>query len=204
MNSSFAVITDATSETGYELAKQFGLNGFELLICSNKDEIFEKQRTLENLGIDVEAIKVNLGTYTGVENFYNRIQVTGKKLDVLAIHTLPGPSGDFLTTDLRDEINLINLNVVSIIHLLKKVLPDMKFRGEGKVILATSVSTDELVNTASRAFLTSFIGTLRHELNDSGVTLTLMKAGDTLFFESMFMKLKAQFHRKWYRSEHLS
>lgn len=184
MESSFAVITGASSGIGLELAKQFGSHGFELLIASGTDEIFEAQRILEDMGIEVEAIKVNLATYAGVETLYARMQSYGKKINAIAVNAGVGVGGDFLETDLREEINMINLNVISSIHLLKKVLPDMKLRGEGKILVTSSISSQmpspfEAVYGATKAFLTSFTESLRNELKDTGVTFTILMPGAT-------------------------
>lgn len=184
MDTSFAVITGASSGIGLELAKQFGSHGFELLIASGSDEIFEAQRILEDMGIEVEAMKVNLATFAGVETLFSRMQSYGKKINVIAINAGVGVGGDFLETDLREEINMINLNVISAVHLLKNALPDMKLRGEGKILITSSISSQmpspyEAVYGATKAFLTSFTESLRNELKDSGVTFTLLMPGAT-------------------------
>jgi short-subunit dehydrogenase len=184
MHSSYAVITGASTGIGLELAKQFGEHGYELIICSGSDEIFVAQNELEDLGFTVEAIKANLATYAGVENLYKEIQNYGGVPDVLVINAGVGVGGDFSETDLRDEINLINLNIVSAVHLAKRVIPDMRARGEGKVLFTSSIASKmpspfEAVYGASKAFLTSFAESLRNELKETGVTITILMPGAT-------------------------
>lgn len=184
MEGSFAVITGASSGIGFELAKQFGQHGFELLIASGSDDIFEAQRHLEDLGIEVEAIKVNLASYAGVENLCARIQSFQRPLDAMAINAGVGVGGRFTETDLREEINLINLNIVSAVHLMKKILPEMTVRGKGKILLTSSIASQmpspfEAVYGASKAFLTSFGESIRNEVKDSGVSITILMPGTT-------------------------
>lgn len=195
MENSFAVVTGASSGIGLELAKQFGQNGFELLIVSNSDEIFSAQRELEEAGYTVEAMKANLATFSGVENLYQAIQRYGKHPDALAINAGVGVGGPFIDTNLKEEINLINLNIVSAVHLLKRILPDMKERGKGKILFTSSIASQmpspfEAVYGASKAFLTSFAESIRNEMKDSGVTVTILMPGatNTNFFRRAHME----------------
>jgi short-subunit dehydrogenase len=173
MENSFVIITNASSGIGFELAKQFGKDGFELLICSHNEDIFEAQRKLEEFGYVVEAIEANLATYHGVENLYREIQNYGKTPYAIAINAGPGVSGNFSTTSLRDEINSINLNIISPIHLVKRILPYFKLHGEGRILFSSSLPADA-VSGGSKAFITSFVDSVRNELKGSGVTMTTL------------------------------
>lgn len=195
MEQPFAVITGASSGIGLELAKQFGENGFELLIVSGSDEIFDSQIELEKMGCMVEAMKANLATYAGVENLCQRIESYGKPLDAIAINAGVGVGGGFTDTDLKDEINLINLNVISAVHLVKKILPEMKKQERGKILFTSSIasvmpSPFEAVYGASKAFLTSFAESIRNEMRDYGVTITILMPGptNTKFFQRAGME----------------
>lgn len=184
MENTFAVITGASSGIGFELAKQFGQNGFELMIVSSSDEIFVAQTELEDMGYTVEALKANLATYAGVENLYKQIQKYGKVLDVIAINAGVGVGGPFTETDLKEEINVINLNIVSAVHLVKRILPEMKERGRGRILFTSSIASQmpspfEAVYGASKAFLTSFAESIRNEMKDYGVTVTVLMPGAT-------------------------
>lgn len=193
-NKSYAVITGASSGIGFELAKQFGTNGFDLLICSASDEIFEAQKDLEELGCSVEAVKANLATYSGVETLFKEIQSLEEAPEALVVNAGVGVGGGFTETDLKEEINLINLNIVSAVHLSKRVIPLMKDQGRGKILYTSSIASKmpspyEAVYGASKAFLTSFAESLRNELKDSGLTVTILMPGatNTNFFHRAHM-----------------
>jgi short-subunit dehydrogenase len=49
----FAVVTGASSGIGYELAKQFATNGFDLLIAASGDGIHAAAQNLRELGTNV-------------------------------------------------------------------------------------------------------------------------------------------------------
>jgi len=194
MNSSLtrplAVVTGASNGIGYELAKQFAQNGFDLLVTSTGPSINEAALAFEKLGAQVETVQADLATYDGVETLYNKIKATGRSVDAIAINAGVGVGGDFAReTDLKDELNLINLNVVSSVHLAKRVVKDMVDRHQGRILFSSSIAAlmpgpFEAVYAASKAFLQSFSEALRNELKDTGVTVTSLMPGptDTNFF----------------------
>lgn len=185
-----AVVTGASSGIGYELAKQFAQNGFDLLVTATGSSINEAAETLEKLGAKVETVQTDLATYDGVETLYNKIKALGQPVEAIAINAGVGVGGEFAReTDLQDELNLINLNVVSSVHLAKRVVKDMVERGEGRILFTSSIAAlmpgpFEAVYAASKAFIHSFSEALRNELKDTGVTVTALMPGptDTNFF----------------------
>lgn len=192
MNSSttrpLAVVTGASNGIGYELAKQFAQNGFDLLVTATGSHLDDAVPAFESLGAKVETVKADLATYEGVETLYNKIKATGA-VDAIAINAGVGVGGAFTETDLQEELNLIDLNIVSSVHLAKRVVKDMVDRGSGKILFTSSIASlmpgpFEAVYAASKAFLRSFSEALRNELKDTGVTVTALMPGptDTNFF----------------------
>ncbi|MBW4505980.1 MAG: SDR family NAD(P)-dependent oxidoreductase [Scytonematopsis contorta HA4267-MV1] len=194
MNSSLtrplAVVTGASNGIGYELGKQFAQNGFDLLVTATGTSINEAAQAFEELGAKVETVQSDLATYEGVETLYNKIKAMNRPVDAIAINAGVGVGGDFAReTKLEDELNLINLNVVSSVHLAKRVVKDMVERGKGRILFTSSIAaimpgTFEAVYAASKAFIQSFSEALRNELKDTGVTVTALMPGptDTNFF----------------------
>ncbi|MGA7235561.1 MAG: SDR family NAD(P)-dependent oxidoreductase [Bryobacteraceae bacterium] len=184
-NRQFAVVTGASSGIGYELARQFGEHGFDLLIVSEQEHIKDAARAIEETGAAVESLQADLATYEGVEKLSDAIQDAGRRLDAIAINAGVGISGEFAReTDLRDELRLIHLNVVSPVHLAKRILKDMIEAGGGRVLFTSSIAGTmpgpfEAVYNASKAFLTSFAQAVRNELKDTGVTITVLMPGAT-------------------------
>jgi short-subunit dehydrogenase len=186
----FGVITGASSGIGYELAKQFVQNGFDLLIASDEGAIVESAQSLRALGGDVQAIRVDLAKRTGVDQLFQEIKRIGKPIDAIALNAGVAVSGDFVTENkLEDELNLIGLNITSVVHLAKHVLPQMVERGEGRVMITSSIAALMpgpyfATYAASKSFLLSFAEALFNELKDTGVTVTALMPGatDTNFF----------------------
>ncbi|WP_305785883.1 SDR family NAD(P)-dependent oxidoreductase [Symbioplanes lichenis] len=186
-----AVVTGASSGIGYELARQFAENGYDLLIAAEDDGIDQAAVDLRRDGQNqVTAVKADLANFDGVEKLYAEIKATGRPVAAIAINAGRGIGGDFARdTNLEDELNVIDVNVTSTVHLAKRVLPDLIEQGGGKVLFTSSIAsmmpgTYQAVYNASKSFVQSFAEGVRAELKDTGVTVTALMPGptDTNFF----------------------
>ena len=184
-----AVVTGASSGIGLELARQFARHGYDLLVVAEDAGIAAAADALRAEGAQVDAVQTDLASHDGVHALVERIRAAGRPVDAAAINAGVGVGGPFVETDLAAELALINLNVVSVVHLAKHVLKDMVARGEGRVLFTSSIAAEmpapfEAVYGASRAFVQSFAEALRNELKDTNVTITALQPGptDTNFF----------------------
>ena len=186
----FAIVTGASSGIGYELAKQFAQNGFDLLIVSGGERIHSAARQLETSGTKVEAVEADLATHDGVHKFLSAMESSGRALDAAALNAGVGVSGRFVETDLGEELKMVALNVTSTVHLAKYIVRDMVARGSGRILFTSSIAGTmptpyEAVYGATKAFVRSFSQSLRDELKDTGVSVTALMPGatETEFFE---------------------
>jgi NAD(P)-dependent dehydrogenase (short-subunit alcohol dehydrogenase family) len=62
-----ALVTGASSGIGYNLAKVFAENGFDLVIASNGDRLEKADADLKAIGVNVLAVQADLATYEGVD-----------------------------------------------------------------------------------------------------------------------------------------
>src|ERR1700744_879482 len=127
---SFAVVTGASSGIGLELAKQFAQHGFDLRIVADNPEIVKAADTLRGYGGSVTESQIDLAKPEGVERFYEQIQSAARPVDAVALNAGVGAGGDFAHADLNSNLNVIDLNVRSTVHLTKLVLKDMVDRGQ--------------------------------------------------------------------------
>ena len=188
----FAVVTGGSSGIGYELAKQFVQNGYDVLIAANDDgHLAQAARSLaaSDGGSQVETVKVDLATSEGREALYSALTRIGRPVDALCVNAGIDLGGPFLETDLDREVEMMNLNVVGAVHLTKLVLRDMAARNQGGILFTSSIAGTmptpfEAVYGATKAFLRSFGESLHNELKDTGIHVTVLMPGvtDTNFF----------------------
>jgi short-subunit dehydrogenase len=188
---SLAVVTGASSGIGFELAKQFAEHDFDLIVAAEDDAIHAAASELEALGVNAEAVQVDLSTADGVDRLYGRIASAGRPVEAVALNAGVGAGGAFATdTTLEDELRLIDLNVRSTVHLTKQIVRDMVDRDHGRILFTSSIASTmpgayQAVYNASKSFVQSFALALHNELKDTDVTVTSLMPGptDTEFFE---------------------
>jgi short-subunit dehydrogenase len=191
-----AVVTGASSGIGFELAKVFGEEGFDLIVAAEDEELEAASRELSQVGNVIETVRVDLSEPAGVEALYEKITADGRAVDALCLNAGIGAGGDFAReTSLSKELRLIDLNVRSTVHLCKLVLADMVERDEGRILFTSSVASTmpgayQAVYNASKSFVQSFAEAIRNELKDTDLTITALMPGptDTEFFERADME----------------
>lgn len=180
----FAVVTGASSGIGFELAKILAKNSYDLILAAQGEDLDQAADEISLFGTNVDICAVDLASFTGVEKLVERVQAYNRPVDVLCINAGVGVSGEFSDTSFEEELNLINLNVVSAVHLCKRLLPDMVERDAGRVMFTSSVAgvmpgPFEAVYSGSKAFLLIFSESLAEELRESNVTVTAVLPGPT-------------------------
>ena len=186
----FAVVTGASSGIGYELAKCCARNNFDLLIVADEPQIMAAQVEIQRLGGEVRAIQADLATAEGLERLWQAIASSNRPVDALLANAGIGLGKGFLEQDFKDVLKVVNTNITGTLYLVQKVGQQMRASGAGRILIVGSIAglmpgTFQAVYSGTKAFLDSFSVALRHELKDSGVTVTCLMPGatETEFFE---------------------
>lgn len=186
-----ALVTGASTGIGRALARQFAEHGYDVVIAADEPEI---ERTADEIaaisGQLVTPVQVDLSTADGVQRLYDAATTGDRALDAVALNVGTGVHGRFDTTDLDEDLRVVDLNCRSTVHLAKLVVRDMVARGEGRVLVTSSIAAKapgpfHATYAASKAFVHSFAEAVRFELDGTGVTVTSLMPGptDTAFFE---------------------
>lgn len=197
-NREVAVVTGASSGIGFELARQFAEQGFDLIVNSaDAERLRSAAEEIGRLtGAEVQPIRADLRSYEEAEHFVDARASTGRPVAVAALNAGVGEGGAFLDTDLKDEFEIIDLNVRSTVHLAKRRLRSMAAAGEGRMLITSSIASTmpgpfQAVYNASKSFLQSIPQALQNEL----------KAGSRRAATSRHL---VQMSRSWFAARKLS
>lgn len=190
------LITGATSGIGLELARLFAKDGYnQVIVARNEEELEATAEELQAYGISVTIIAKDLFEANAAQEVYDEVKSKGIKIDILVNNAGHGHYGEFVHTALEMELNIIQLNIVSLVVLTKLFLKDMIDRGEGKILNLSSIASKspgpwQSVYHATKAFVQSFTEAIRAEVKDSGVSITALLPGatDTDFFNKANMQ----------------
>lgn len=191
----YALITGATSGIGFELAKLFARDKYNLIIVARDiEELEETASELRQEGIDVIMVAKDLFRREAAFELYEEVKNKAINIDVLVNDAAQGQFGLFTETDLQRELDILQLNIASLVALTKLFLKDMVAHGEGRILNLSSIAGKvpgpyQAVYHATKAFVHSFTQAIRSEVKDSGVTLTSLLPGptDTDFFNKADM-----------------
>lgn len=116
MNSNrYALITGGTSGIGYELAKLFAEDGYNLIIVArDENELNEKSAELSGASIDVITIAKDLFKPEAAFEVYDEVKKRNLTVDVLVNDAGQGQYGLFVEQDIHRLLNIIELNVNSL------------------------------------------------------------------------------------------
>jgi uncharacterized protein len=187
----YALITGATSGIGFELAKLFAKDSYNLiLVARNKDRLQEVTDKLKKeFSVEITPIAKDLFVPGAARELYDEVNDLGIVVNVLVNDAGQGEWGAFIETELERDIDIIQLNIISLLSLTKLYLKDMVLRDEGKILqLGSEAGTTPIpllaVYSATKAFVLSFSAALVNELQDTNITITALLPGatDTDFF----------------------
>lgn len=189
-NRQLALVTGASSGIGYELAKKCAQHGFDLVVVADEPQILDAAGALGLFGVQVEAVHADLATLEGVDRTLEVIGGMNRAVDALLANAGVGLGKGFLDQDFGDVLRVVNTNISGTLYLLQRVGRQMRSQGAGRILITGSIAgfipgTYQAVYNGTKAFLDSFSIALRHELKDTGVTVTCLMPGvtDTQFFE---------------------
>ncbi|ANE52988.1 SDR family NAD(P)-dependent oxidoreductase [Flavisolibacter tropicus] len=196
-NNQYALITGGSMGIGYELAKLFAKDGYNLILVSRTQEDLEKvaQELASQHGIKTIAIAKDLFNPKAPFDLYDEVKAKGITVNVLVNDAGQGQYGLFVESDIHRQLDIIQLNISSLTALTYLFLNDMIIRNEGKVLQLASIASElpgpwQAVYHATKAYVLSFTEALINELKDSNITMTALQPGATAtdFFNKAHMQ----------------
>ncbi|MGV3636911.1 MAG: SDR family NAD(P)-dependent oxidoreductase [Flavobacteriales bacterium] len=190
-------MTGASSGIGRELGRLFAEAGHPLIIVGQQEETLNAAADLFRAqgSPEVHTIIADLSLCGGPMKVRAYTEEHGLRVDVLVNDAGQGVHGAFITNDLEQELDIVQLNICSLLHLTKLYTIDMVGRGHGRVLQVASIASYQptpllAVYAATKAFVLSFTEALIDELKDTGVTMTAVIPGptDTDFFRRAGME----------------
>lgn len=191
------LITGASSGIGLELAKLFAQDHYQIYIVGrNQTKLDETAAILQNSGSPaVKTFVYDLTEPDAPQLLYNELQSQSLVPEILVNDAGQGAYGLFVENDLRDELQIIQLNISALVSLSKYVARDMVKRGRGRILNLASIASKtpgpwQAVYHGTKAFVHSFTEAIRYELKDSGVSVTSLLPGatNTNFFKNAGME----------------
>jgi len=180
------LITGASSGIGYELARVFARNGHDLvLVARNRERLGQLAEDLRAaFELTVTVIAKDLSTPTAASELVEELQQATIQISLLVNNAGVDVYGYFYDTDWTQELDMIQLNLVSLTQLTKLLLANMRQQQYGRILNLGSTgsfvpSPLNTVYAATKAYVWSFSAALAEELAGTGITVTVLCPGAT-------------------------
>ena len=186
VNGKTALITGASQGIGYELARCCAEDGYNLiLVARSREKLAVLARELETrYKIKVTASAKDLSDPNAVQDLYKAIQERQVPIDILINNAGFGLHGSFLHLDLKEQLDMIQVNVVSVTALTHLIAQDMIKQKKGFIMNVSSTAAFQpgpymAVYYASKSYVLSFSEALHDELKKHNIVVTALCPGPT-------------------------
>ncbi|MEV0691719.1 SDR family NAD(P)-dependent oxidoreductase [Streptomyces sp. NPDC050388] len=181
-----ALVTGASSGIGTAVARTLSAKGWRLVL--NGRDAARLHRVAERAPASVFPADL---TRPGAERQLTRFALEHVgRVDLLVAGAGVGWAGDFGAMPPSALEEVVEVDLLATLRLVRQLVPHMVEAGSGRVVLIGSVAgmvgvPGEAVYSAAKAALAVFADALRYELRGSGVAVSLVVPGvvDTPFFE---------------------
>ncbi|HEV7208194.1 MAG TPA: SDR family NAD(P)-dependent oxidoreductase [Mycobacteriales bacterium] len=191
-----ALITGASSGIGRAFAERLAADGHDLIVIARRaDRLGELKASLEAAhGVRVRQVTADLSTAAGraevdaIASGVDVVDAMAPGVDVVVDNAALAHYMPFLQLPADTAEELVQLNVLAPLRLIRAALPGMVERGSGTLIsisslLAFSGAADNpalparAVYAATKSFLFTFVRLLAEEVHGSGVRLQVVCPG---------------------------
>jgi uncharacterized protein len=184
LSGKLALITGASVGLGRDLAELFARDGHHLVLTARNESQLAAlaSKFRDQYKVNVDVIVQDLSVPGAADRIF--AQLAGRTIDYLVNNAGFGTHGPFAEADVASQLAMIQVNIASLTHLTRLILPGMLERGSGRIMNMASVAAFlpgplMAVYYATKAYVLSFSEALASEVAGRGVTVTAVCPGPT-------------------------
>jgi short-subunit dehydrogenase len=187
------LITGASSGIGEVFARKLAARGRNvLLVARSEDKLITLCNELgRSNSIRAQYVALDLSLPESAARLFEEAEQRGLEVDMLINNAGFGSMDEFSKLDLARELNMIDLNIKSLVELTHRFLQPMIERRQGSIINVASTAAFQPVPymatyAATKAFVLSFSEALWEENRQHGIKVMALCPGvtETNFFEA--------------------
>lgn len=186
MKNEFALITGASKGIGKSMAITLAKMGYNLLLVARSVEELQQLATQiqSNYNNKVYYLQADLSTDTAPIQVANWVQQHTNQLSILINNAGYGLWGNFEKLELSAQMNMLALNINTVLSLTHHLLPLLKQQKQSYILNVSSTAAYQAVPSlalyaASKSFILSYSRALRYELKNTPVSVSCLCPGPT-------------------------
>jgi len=179
-----AMVGGGSKGLGFAVARALAAEGAQVSIASRDAEALNRAADSieEATGSQVLAVPADLSTADGIAHWHATTMQQFSGVDLLFANTGGPPAGTALSFDDTAWQSAFNLLLMSVIRTVRLVVPSMRARGGGAILVGTSSSVKEPIanlalSNVMRSGVTSLAKTLSFELSTDKIRVNTLIPG---------------------------
>lgn len=180
-----ALVTGSSRGIGRASALKLAEAGADVVInyVTSRAAAIEVAEQIEAIGRRAYVVKADVGEEEDVESMMDFISEQIGRLDIVVSNAATGGFRPLLTANARHFQTTMNINVLSLVYLVRAAIPLLeRAPGRGKVVAISSHGSHMALPMygligGSKAALESIARHLTLEVGDRGVNVNVVKAG---------------------------
>lgn len=186
MKNKVTLITGASSGIGEEFARRLASDGHDLVLVARSEKALHElcDELMLKHKITAHYVVLDLSEAGAEDRLFAETEKHGMQVEWLINNAGFGSVGDFAELNGAREINMIDLNVRSLVALTHKYLVPMRERGHGTIINVSSAASFQPIPfmatyAATKAFVSSFSEAIAEENRPYGIRILALCPGST-------------------------
>ena len=160
--------------------------GFNVLLVARSEELLQQEaaRITAQYPVKADWLALDLSTAHAAQNVYDWCRAKGYAVQALVNNAGYGLSGPFEKYSAEEHVNMMTLNMTTLVALTRLFLPDLRALPRSYILNVASSAAYQAVPglstyAATKAFVLQFSRGLHQELHQTSVTVTCVCPGAT-------------------------
>jgi uncharacterized protein len=182
----YALITGASKGIGKAIAEELARRKFNLLLVARSGDLLQQVSNdlAARYGVNVDCVALDLSAPDAAQRVVDWCNSKQYSVGVLVNNAGYGLSGPFEKYSLADHLNMMQLNMATLVSLTRLLLPELRRQSKGYILNIASSAAYQAVPglslyAATKSFVLAFSRGLHQELHKSNVSVTCLSPGAT-------------------------
>jgi short-subunit dehydrogenase len=182
----YALITGASKGIGRAVARELAARGYNILLVARSEDLLRQVagEIASRYNVAADWLALDLSLPQSAQNVYDWCRAKDYDVSVLVNNAGYGLSGPFEKYSVAEHLNMMQLNMFTVVGLTRLFLPELRTRPRGYILnVASSAAYQAVPNlalyAATKTFVLAFSRGLHQELYKSPVSVTCVSPGAT-------------------------
>lgn len=180
-----AFVAAASQGLGRAIAEELAREGARVAVCARSERIHEVAQAIAAAhGVETFGVVADVSIAADVERAVAAVIERFGQVDVLVTNAGGPPPGPFESHSPEAWQKAVDLNLGSVVNLVRAALPGMKARKWGRILNVTSIAVKQpvdglILSNSVRAAVTGFARSLANEVAPFNITVNNLMPGYT-------------------------